>query len=284
MSMRILGCISAMLLISSVQGQQALVDSISRELKMPMADSNRAMSMMRLAIDYEVVDTAKAYQAYRNAIQFAREKKLYYQLGRIYQNQSFLFTSAANYPRTKADLDTAISYYLKSDHPNAKLWEANAYGDMANIFRHQNDVPTAIQYHLKCISILEQLKLDDKLVVRYINVSTIFGDILEFAKQKEYANKALNAAKKSGYRPGLFMAYFMLAHTANAQDETLVAKKYIDSARIYFVENSNIDIQFSFYLVAGQVFKKMNELDSAFYFFNKSYEVSSIYNYSYGKA
>ncbi|MBL0130140.1 MAG: hypothetical protein IPP43_02610 [Chitinophagaceae bacterium] len=80
-------------LLSSADAQQNLVDSITKELQHPMADTNRALSMMRLAIDYELVDTAKAFKAYRDAIKFAREKNLYYNLGRIYQNQSVLLSN-----------------------------------------------------------------------------------------------------------------------------------------------------------------------------------------------
>ena len=126
-------------LLHAAKAQQHLVDSITNELQQSMPDSNRAISMMRLAIDYEGVDTAKAYKAYRDAIKFAAEKKLYYNLGRIYQNQSFLFSAATNYTQTKTSLDTAVMYYQKSDHPNAKLWEANAYGDIANVLKLQND-------------------------------------------------------------------------------------------------------------------------------------------------
>src|ERR1035437_3820968 len=98
----------------SSMAQQNLVDSIAKELQRPMADSNRAVSLMRMAIDYEVVDTAKAYKAYANAIAFASEKKLNYQLGRIYHNQAYLLSSAAKYTESKESLEKAIGYYQKS--------------------------------------------------------------------------------------------------------------------------------------------------------------------------
>jgi len=264
--------------------QQHLVDSITKELQQPMADTNRAVSMMRLAIDYEVVDTAKAYHAYRDAIKFASEKKLYFNLGRIYHNQSFLFSTAADYVRSNASLDTAIMYYQRSDNPKAKKWEANAYGDLANGFKNQNELQQSVQYHLKCISLFEKLGLEGELVIRYCNVSTLFGDINEFAKQKEYAYKALGSAKRSGAGQNLFMAYFILANSYSMQEENTAAKKYIDSAALYFDENSNIDIAFSYYLVTAQVFKRMNQLDSSFYYFKRCLDESVKYNYSFGKA
>ncbi len=274
-------------LFNSAQAQQHLVDSITKELLQPMADTNRAVSMMRLAIDYELVDTAKAFMAYRDAIKFAGEKKLYYNLGRIYQNQSVLFGTAGNNVQSIASLDTAIVFYQKSANPKAKKFEAGAFSDMANRLKNRNEFQQSIQYYLKGIAILEKSGLDADLVIMFCNVSTLFGDMNEPDKGREYAYKALAAAKKSGLRDKMFLAYFILANTYTKQEDNLSAKKYIDSSRVYFDELANInsvDIIFSYYLVTAQVFKKMNQLDSSFYYFQKSFEVSKKYNYSYGKA
>jgi len=275
------------LLLNSADAQQHLVDSITIELQKPMADSNRATSMMRLAIDYELVDTARAYQAYREAIKFAKEKKLYYQLGRIYHNQSILFTTAADYTASKTSLDSAIAFYQRSNHPKAKRFEASAYGDIGSGLKAQNDLQKSVQYYLKSISLFEQLGLVDELTIRYCNISSLFGDINEFAKQKEYAFKALASAKTSDSKLNKFLAYFILAHYYNGQEDGKTAKLYIDSSGLYFDKSSNInsvDIIFSYYLVSAQVFRKMNQLDSSFYYFQKCFEISKKYNYSYGKA
>ena len=271
-------------LLKTTEAQQHLVDSIAKELEQPMADSNHAMSMMRLAIDYEVVDTAKAYNAYKNAIKFASEKKLFYQLGRIYQNQSFLYSSGARYIDSRNSLDTAVLNYKRSNHPNAKLWEANAYGDIANILKVQNNFEECVQYNLKCISIFEQLNLPDKLVVRYCNLSTVFGDLEEYTKQEEYAQKAVKISQKTRGKSNLFISYFMLTNSLTRQEKYNDAKTFLDSAKIYADENANVDIVFSYYLIAAQVFRKLGNFDSAAYYFQKSYSVSEKNNYAYGKA
>ncbi len=283
--MRKIICILTFLfLFKTAEGQQHLVDSITKQLQLPMADSNRAISMMRLAIDYEAVDTAKAYTAYKNAISFAREKKLYYQLGRIYQNQSFLYSTAARYADSQGSLDTAILNYKRSDHPNAKLWEANAYGDIANILKVQNDFEQAVQYHLKSIAVLEQLGMPDKLVIRYCNLSGVFGDLEEYEKQEEYAQKAVKISQQTRNRSNLFISYFMLTNSLTRLEKYGEAKTFLDSARVYADENSNIDILFSYYLIAAQVFNRLGNFDSAAYYFQKSYSVSEKSNYGYGKA
>jgi len=286
MRRKILCCLLFFPLLYS-EAQQKLVDSITKELQQPMPDSNRAMSMMRLAVDYEAVDTAKAYQSYKDAIKFASEKKLYYQLGRIYQNQSVLFSNAANYEEALSSLDHAIENYKRSDHPKAKLWEANAYNDIANVLKAQNEFQEAIGYYLKGISLIEEHKLNVGLANKYMNLSTVFGDINEHDKQMEYAHKAVSAAMAGGKRQEQFMAYFILANAYSKQEKNNAAKIALDSSRIYYNETENvdnIDILFSYYLISAQVFKKLERLDSAFFFFQKAYDISTTYNYSYGKA
>jgi len=53
-------------------------------------------------------------------------------LGRIYQNQSFLYNTSRNDTRAKASLDSAILFYQKSGNPKARKSEATAYSDLAN--------------------------------------------------------------------------------------------------------------------------------------------------------
>ena len=264
--------------------QQVLVDSIEKELLKNLPDTTRALSMMRLAVDYEVVDTTKAYKAYRDAIEFAGKKKLYYHLGRIYQNQSFLFNSSLKYTDCRSSLDTAVMNYQKSDHPNAKLWEANAYGDIANVLKLQNETQQSVEYQLKCISLFEKLGLPDKLVIRYCNLSSLFGDLDEYDKSVEYADKALVVSRKTKSKLSLFMSYMSLAHALTRQEKNNEAKINLDSARVYADENSNIDILVTYYLISAQVFRKINQFDSAQFYFQKCYNVSEKYNYGYGKA
>ena len=62
------GSLLLIALFNSANAQQHLVDSILKELKQDLPDTTRAISMMRLAVDYELVDTAKAHIAYKEAI------------------------------------------------------------------------------------------------------------------------------------------------------------------------------------------------------------------------
>jgi signal transduction histidine kinase len=265
-------------------GQQHLVDSLLKELKQPLPDTTRAISMMRLAIDYEVIDTAKAFKAYKDAIAFASRKKLYYQLGRIYHNQAVLFKVAGRYEDLKASLEKAIESYKKSTQLKARKWEASAWGDIANYYLDKNDPQQAINYNLKSIAIIEEHGFFTEAVTRYYNIANLFSNMREYEKQNEYARKALRAAKISKDAKSLCIAYFTLAISYSLMDKDKIAKTYIDSSRMYFAENWSIDFMFSFYIITAQTFRKLNQLDSAFYYFEKCYKLSEKYNYNFGKA
>jgi len=181
-------------------------------------------------------------------------------------------------------LNLAIQSYQKSDQPDARYWEASALGDLSNIFKVLNDFDESVQYQMKCISILEKLNLPEKLAIRYCNLSNLMGDLGEFKKQEDYARKAVEMAEKTRNKANLFISYYMLSHALSHLDKNTEAKTYLDSARIYLDENSNIDILFSYYVVAADVFKRLNQLDSAFQYFQKCYTVSVKNNYNFGKA
>jgi two-component system NarL family sensor kinase len=276
-------CFSA----AASNAQQHLVDSITKELQHPMADSSRAVSMMRLAIDYEIVDTSKAYQSYKEAIHFAHSKNLDYNLGRIYQNASFLYATGGNYDKSIEYLDSAIYFYGHSTDARAARQQSITYNDIASRYQAINQTEKAIEYYLKGIGQFEQLKLDADLVLPYCNVATLFGDIKQYDQQNEYGGKALAAAKRTGIRQKIFLANYIMSYAAGIQENAALAKRYIDSARVYYDEQSlinSVDMHFSFFLVTAQTFNKLKQLDSAAYFFKKAYEVSATYNYNYGKA
>ena len=282
---KLLSCfVLCCLVYTSAHAQQHLVDSITKELQQEMPDSNRAMSMMRLAIDYEAIDTAKAFKGYLDAIAFAKSKKLDYQLGRIYQNQAYLFRVASNYTKSLKILDTAILLYRQSDHPNAQRWEAGAYMDIANLLMAQNQFNKAVEYYLKCIALMEKLGLGKELVTPYCNIATLFGKMEEYKQQEVYSIKAVTAAKKYGPRYNVHIAYMMLAFSNSVREENETARKFLDSTRAYVDDIQNIDILFSHFGVSAQVFKKLKQYDSAFYFLQQAFEASKKYNYGYGIA
>ena len=195
----------------------------------------------------------------------------------MYKRQ-ILYGTSANYTQSIACLDTAIKNYQQSNHPRAVKMLASAYNDIAGKYKTINDTEESVQYYLKGIALLEKTESAADLVTPYCNIANLFGDIGDPKRQNEYAYKALAAAKKTGTAQKIFMACFTLANAYihTQQDNPVMAKRYIDTAGFYFDEKAlinNPDIQLSYYLIRAQVFRQLEQFDSAEFYFKKCYTV-----------
>ncbi|HRQ48995.1 MAG TPA: hypothetical protein PLR74_00560, partial [Agriterribacter sp.] len=270
---------------TTVKAQQHLVDSIERELKTPLHDTARALSLMRLAIDYELVDTAKAFAAYKEAISFAKEKKLDYYLGRIYHNQYILFNQSARFAEVRNSIDSALICYERSNDHRKKKWMGNAYGDLGNLFNVQNEPEEAATYYLKAIAIFEKEGLLKDVVVRYSNLSKLFEQTKDYPAQQAYARKAIDAAKKGGDAFSLSVAYMAYAQAMNVVKKYPETKTAMDSAAVYFTaDGTYIDYQTNFYLLYAVACQMNGQMACAKEYFQKCYDAAVRYSYKYGLA
>ncbi len=119
--------------------QTPYIDSLTKELKGPLADTTRAISMMRLGIALETVDTALCSKTYNEGIAFARSKGLDYQAGLIYFNRAYLYIARASYNEAEKTLDTALVFLGRSKHGNTLFKTGSIYSTLSEVKRHQGD-------------------------------------------------------------------------------------------------------------------------------------------------
>ena len=258
-------------------GQQKIIDSIEKELKGNIPDTVRALSMMRLAINYEGVDTAIAGKTYRDGIAFAVSKKLNFLTGRLYDNQGILLTTRGLYAMARASFDSAMYYLDHSDHPDALFRKGSVYNGLANVARFENDYKKSVEYQLKNASILEKLDKPSQLLNSYLNVSNFYKEMHQYEKQEEYSKKALAIANKTGRKEHYFKSYMFIVFALTQQNEYEKAKPYLDSSKKYYSESENHDVLVSYHLIAGQLYMNLNELDSAMATFKKSLAIGEQY-------
>ncbi len=252
-----------LLLTLKVTGQQQIIDSIERELKTTIPDTVRALSMMRIAINYEGIDTAKAAKAYKEGIAFAVGKKLNFLAGRIYDNQSVLLINRGFYAMARASLDSAMYYLDHSDHPDALFRKGSVYNGLANVARYENDYKKSIEYQLMNAGILEKMDRPAHLLNSYLNISNFYKEMNEFPKQEEYARKALSIAGKTGRKEHYFKSYMYIVFALNMQNEYEKAKPFLDSSKIYYSESESYEVLVAYHLIAGLLYMNLNLLDSA---------------------
>ena len=266
-----------LLLSLKVTGQQQIIDSIEKELKTNIPDSTRALSMMRVAINYEGIDTAKAGKAYKDAIAFAVTKKLCLLSGRIYDNQAVLLTNRGLYAMARASLDSAMYYLDHCDHPDALYRKGSVYNGLANVARYENDYKKCIEYQLKNAEILEKFDKPAQLLNSYINISNFYKEMNEFQMQETYARKALAIAIRTGRKEHFFKAYMMMVFSLTMQNEYEKAKPYLDSSKVYYSESEAQDILVAYHLISGMLYMNLNLLDDARKSFENSLAIAETY-------
>jgi two-component system NarL family sensor kinase len=261
----------------SLPAQNRKIDSLENQLTTKLEDTVRATSMMRLAIEYEGVDTGMAAKYYRDAIAFASPKGLHHQLGRIYHNQAILFRTVGRYDAAQQCLDSALANLQKSTRFDAQLRIASVYDEFGNVARNLNDYKKAIDYRLKAIYMMERMNNRLNLVNAYLNLSGLYKDQGEFDKQELYAQKGLEQAKILNTADALFKGYSYVAFSLNTQGNFEKCEKYIDSAREYYGDSYPGDVLISFHLIAGLTYMNLAKLDKAKKEFSDCYVIAERY-------
>ena len=269
------------LLPFSIKAQQTVIDSIQKQLTTAIPDSVRAMSMMRIAVKYEGIDTLKSARAYKEAIAFVLSKKLNYQTGVIYQNQNFLLLNKGLYAEAKVSLDSALYFLERTDNPKAPVARAMVLGSLGNVAQYQGNFKEAIEYQMKGVAIFEKLGQQDRLLTPYLNIAGLYKEIGELLKQEEYAKKALSIAKKTGLSKQFFMPYTYITFSLTMQKEYKKAKLYLDTSKLYYNANESHEALVTYHLIAGLLYMNLNMLDSAEAAFKKGYSIAEKYKAVY---
>lgn len=265
----------------SLPAQNRKIDSLENQLTTKLEDTVRVISMMRLAIEYENMDTGKAAKYYLDALAIAAPKGLYYQLGRIYQNQGILFNVIGHYEQAQRSFDSALANLQKSTRHEAPLKIAAVYDDMANTARSRNDFKKAVDHRLKAIDMMERMNNRPFLINAYLNLSSLYKEQNEHEKQELYAQKALEHARILNTPEPLFKAYSYVALALIPQALYDKSEKYIDSARQRYADDYPMAVLVSFHLIAGLTYMNLAQLDKAEKEFNDSYVIAERYKSSF---
>jgi len=258
-----------------LQAQQNPVDSLKKELtKENLPDTSRALTMMRLAILYETVDTSLAARYYNDALRLSISKKFDYITALVFQNQSYLYKAGGNYTSAGRSLDSALQFVGKADHPNSELLTAKIYGANSSIERFEGRYKTAIEYAMNAVRLYNKLDKPAMELNQLIDISSLYKEMYEFVKEEEYARKAMTIARKLNDKTAYFRAYFATALALTMQNRYAEAEAYIDSSGKYYSPTDNEASLTSYHLIAGLIYMNLSELDRSNEHFQKTAELA----------
>lgn len=263
-----------MIVCNFLNAQDHYVDSIQKELSGNIHDTIKAISLMRIAVHYEAVDTAKAALYYRKAIDFAKDKKMDYKTAVIYQNQGYLFMNSGRYDAAGKSLDTALLYAKKSTHPSVPLFTVRIKSGFSTLNRYRNNYKEAVRYQLAAIDGYKNLKLIPNIVNGYVNLSNIYNDMDDLPRQQEAAENALAFAKSSGNTKDYFRCYTILMYALTSQSKYKEATPFLDSAAKYYHDDEEFAVLISYNLSGGLLEMSLENLPAARNHFEKSLAIA----------
>ena len=265
-----------------VSAQKQMIDSLTKELTKNLADTSRALNLMRLAVAYEGVDTAKSAHFYKEAIDFGRKKKLTYLSGRIYYNQALLFKAGSRYAEGEKSLDSAMYLLTHATAPDVQFRIAQVYTEKSTLARYSGDYKKASSELLKAIDIFTKLEKYRSLLIAYINLASIYKEMNEFEIEAKYAKKAIDVARKTGKPEDFFITYSNVALALNMMNEYKSADMYIDSATKNYSDKYMFDRLVTFHLIAGLIDMNLKKMRSAENHFQECYKISEKNKFVFG--
>ena len=264
----------ALLQMPATFAQQKVIDSLENQLKQSIPDTIRIVSMMRLAIQYEAVDTARAAALYNQGIALANKIGNNYLASRHYHNRAILETTVGKYNQADISIDSGIWYLDHSRHPDAEFRKASLYSEKANLNRYTNNFKKSIEWQLKAIAVFERLKKYPNLLNSYLNLSGFFKEQNDYDKQLLYSRKAYETSLKAGDTLSLFKGNtFMMFGLVNQQQYDS-GYYFLNQARHYYSPYHPQDVLVSFHLVAGLAYMNLKKLDSARLEFEQSLAIA----------
>lgn len=279
---KILALLVVLFTVTGVTAQRKLADSIELVLAKSMPDSLRAVAMVNRAMFYEVLDSAKAEQLYKEALDFSLENKLYYPAGLSIRFRLVPKILKGEFVKYIDDINKAVYYLSLSENPKARKQEGLLMADKASYFYFTGQYDSAVAWNLKGIAVLEKNNFYNQTGTLYTNLSGCFDVLKMKDKQKEYVMKGLAAAKKSGEHYLIFGSYLMVSQFYAGEKEYKAAMEYCDSAMLYYKDDLNYSRMQLYYLMRAQAYEGLEKFDSSVHYYNKAYTLTKSSNDEWG--
>lgn len=189
--------------------------------------------------------TKEALSIFLKSLEIAKNNKLVYVTGQLYQNIGVLYlnnrktdealvyankayqvfkslgkdremagmlNNIGNAYYEKEDTDKALKYYKKSMSISEKLKDSATISQLLNnigavYIEDKSDLKMGIDYLLKSLEIKRKLNDQNAMILQYNNIATYLAEAGELVSSESYLKKAFALAEKSGNKNGLKDVY-----------------------------------------------------------------------------
>ena len=254
--------------------QTSKIDSLSRMLAREKTDSNRVTFLWQLAQQYQSIKPDTSLQLSQKALLLA--KRIGYVEGES-RSLAILATSQyllGNYP-------TALNNYMLKlkieEKRNSPRNYVSALSNIGLMYILLGEYSNALSYLYRADSMVNATGGKAKEELKYniiVNIGETYYRMNKPDSSGRYFKKALDIAKRSGDHFSLGAAMLGEANVLALQENYAAALRYYYPAFNYLNDGWNNEMLCEVTLGMAKVYEKLNLVDSAFFFGNKSFQLA----------
>lgn len=227
---KIYSSIAALLFCTGLLAQKAgqeYIDSMLALLPAAKDDTNKTKLIYRIGDAYNSIDPEKGMMYAQMGLEHARKLKFDKGIASFY-------ISIGNILSDKGMYDSAIGYFTQAYTIDDRIgYQRGAVSALINIGaaeqRRSRDA-VAISYLSRALPVAEDLHDDYLLGIIYNNISDIYFSQENMAKAKEFADRGLTIARRSGSERSIASALLNLGNIALVSGDTVAGKKALTEA------------------------------------------------------
>jgi Signal transduction histidine kinase len=189
--------------------------------------------------------------------------ELYWDIGKLYANRNYdncikyakkglLLAKERNNKRRMVNFNTlsGVSYYLKNSFDTSYVFldnalklavelkdkelESNTYGNIGNMYKHKNELHTAVDYYMRSLALNDSINKYRASVLA--NLGAVHRSLYHWDRAEKYLNEALDVAEKLNLKNVEMAASHTLANIYADKAELGKAKelykKSLDLSRV----------------------------------------------------
>lgn len=185
------GLIAILLIIysfSALGQEQALIDSLNRELGKQMPDTVRIKLLLKISKYYQRNDSKKAFEYIDKAKEIAERTNIDNEKAFVYLNEGKAYFTIADYSKAMNAYEKALFLYLKLNKPN-KI--AGCYLEIGVVHLELCDYGKALNYFSKSLKTYKALNHKRGMARCYASMGIVYVKQEKYAISNEYLQKAI---------------------------------------------------------------------------------------------
>jgi len=258
-------------------------DSLIRAVKALPNDTAKVSKMNDLVWKLRFTDFDAAVNLGKESLELAKELEYEKGAGTATKNLGGVYFNASKYDLAKEFYLLSLEFFTQIED---KKGIAVAYRNIGNVFYQESNWKVALDYYIKSLELREEIgdKQGVALVNGAIGLLYVSSHDKSAGKAIEYFRKSLKTYIELGDSTGMATTYLYIGnfyHDRNRlTNDSSSYKLNLDSALIYFKKSQAINSKLntpaaeqmlgSLYDAIGSVYLRINQGDSAIFYFQKS--------------